>query len=50
MTNKYVGAAKFITNLFKGGKQKTTKTINTVPMAKNLTTKKQSKWQFQVKM
>ena len=26
MTNKYVGAAKFITNLLKGGKQKTTGT------------------------
>ena len=41
MTNKYVGAAKFITNLFKSrGKNPTPGTINTVPIAKDLTTKR----------
>ena len=34
MTNKYVGAAKFITNLFKGNKSKVPSTIKSVPPSK----------------
>jgi len=42
MSNKFVGAAKFFSNLLKGGKQKTTGTevISSVPIAKNIDTKK----------
>ena len=38
MSNKYVGAAKFFSNLLKGGKQKTTGTevISSVPISKDV--------------
>ena len=38
MSNKFVGAAKFFSNLLKGGKQKTTGTevISSVPVSSNV--------------
>ena len=50
MTNKYVGAAKFIKNLITGGKQKTTGTevITCLKGKYNIRKKKKKSWKDRV--